>query len=114
MQIKTRESHNIIIFDLEGEIRGSMDATTLRQHLKSHLEEGKRNFLLNFDKVDFDLDDYGIGEIIASYKSIHDLGGKLKFTKLPPRIKSQFQILMLDRIFEIFGDEEEAVKSFSN
>jgi anti-anti-sigma factor len=113
MQIKTREINNIIIFDLEGEIRGSVNATTLRKHVKSHLEEGKRNFLLNFDKVDSELDDYGVGELIASFKSIHDLGGKLKLMKLPPRIKRQFQISLLDRIFDIFDDEEAAIKSFS-
>lgn len=114
MELKTREINNIIIFDLEGEIRGSVAATTLRKHLKSHLEEGKRNFLLNFDQVDFELDDYGIGELTASFVSVHNLGGKLKFTKLPPRIKCQFQITMLDRIFKIYDDEEAAIKSFSN
>ncbi|NIO49493.1 MAG: STAS domain-containing protein [Candidatus Aminicenantes bacterium] len=113
MELKTREIDNIIIFDLEGEFRGPVDATTLRQHLKSHLEEGKRNFLLNFDKIDL-IDDHGMGAVTASFISIYELGGKLKFTKLPPRIKCLFQIGKLDRIFEIFDDEEAAIKSFSN
>lgn len=112
MELKTREINNIIIFDLEGEIRRSVDATTLHQHVKSHLKEGKRNFILNFDKTDL-IDDCGIGELIASFKSIHDLGGKLKFTKLPPRIKCLFQVVMLDRIIKIYDDEEAAIKNFS-
>lgn len=113
MEIKTRELNNIIIYDIKGEIRQSEeDDITLHQHVKSQLEKGKRNFFLNFNKVD-SIDGYGGGQLIASFKSIHDLGGKLKLTKLPPRIQLLFQITMIERIFEIFDDEEAAIKSFS-
>ena len=113
MEIKTREFNNIIIFDLEGEIRRSLeDADTLHQHVKNHLKEGERNFLLNFDKIEF-MDSMGVGELIASYKSIHDIGGKLKLLKLPPRIQLIFEITAIIRIFETFVDEETAIKSFS-
>ncbi len=112
MELKTREFNNIIIFDLEGEIRRSLeDDITLHQHVKNHIEEGERNFLLNFDKIEF-MDSMGVGELIASYKSIHDLGGKLKLLKLPPRIQLIFKITMIEGIFEIFDDEETAIKSF--
>jgi len=113
LEIKTRELTNIIIYDIKGEIRRSEeDDITLHQHLKSHLEKGKRNFLLNFDKTNF-IDSYGVGELIASFKSIHDLGGKLKLTQMHPRIRLLFQITGLERIFEIYDYEEAAIKSFS-
>jgi anti-anti-sigma factor len=112
MQIKTRESHNIIIFDIKGEVT-RREETPLHQHVKSQLEVGKRNFLLNFENIPF-IDSYGVGELIASFKSIHDLGGKLKLMKLPPRIKLLFKITMIEKIFKICDDEEAAIKNFSN
>ncbi len=113
MELETRVINNIIIFDLKGEIRRSLeDSPTLHQHVKNHLNEGKRNFILNFDKIDF-IDSFAIGELVASLKSINDLGGKLKLIKLPPRIKLLFKITMLERIFKIYDDEEEALKNFS-
>jgi anti-anti-sigma factor len=112
MQIKTRESHNIIIFDIKGEVTRRAE-TPLQQHVKSQLELGKRNFLLNFENIPF-MDSYGVGELIASFKSIHDLGGKLKLMKLPPRIKLLFKITMIEKIFKIYDDEEAAIKNFSN
>ncbi len=113
MEIKTRGLYNIIIYDIKGEIRlPKEDDITLHQHVKSQLEKGRRNFLLNFDKVDF-IDSYGIGELIASFKSIHDLRGKLKLTQMHPRIRLLFKITALERIFEIFDDEETAIKNFS-
>jgi anti-anti-sigma factor len=80
--------------------------------VKNHIKEGQRNFLLNFGKIEF-MDSMGVGELLASYKSIHDLGGKLKLLKLPPRIQLVFDITGITRLFELFDDEEEAIRSFS-
>jgi anti-sigma B factor antagonist len=54
----------------------------------------------------------GIGELIASFTSTYDSGGKLKLMKLPPKIFLVFQITLLINVFEIFDDEEEAIGSF--
>ena len=113
MEINTRRRDNIIIFDIKGEIRRSAEnIVILHQLVKDQLEIGKRNFLLNFEMVTY-IDSWGVGELIASFKSTHDLGGKLKILKLPQKILILFQITMLIKIFEIFHDEEEAIKAFS-
>ena len=113
MEIKIRERDNVTILDIEGEIRRS-DETILRLHryVKNLLGQGKRNFLLNFEKVDF-IDSMGVGQLLACFKSIIDQRGQLKLMKLKPKIRFLFEVCMLTRIFEIFDDEEEAVKSFS-
>ena len=82
MEIHAREKDNIVIFDIEGEIRRS-DVTdvTLHQLVKDQLDVGKRNILLNFKDVEF-IDSFGVGEILASYISTHNLGGKLKIAKI--------------------------------
>jgi len=114
MEIKTRESHNIIIYDIIGDITVREEIpVTLHQHVKSQLEVGERNFLLNFENIAF-IDSYGVGELVASLYSISDLGGKLKITKMSQKIRYLFEVTGLVRVFEIFDDEEEAIKSFSN
>jgi anti-anti-sigma factor len=80
--------------------------------VKDQIKKNKKNFLINFEKVKF-IDSMGIGELIASFKSAHDSGGKLKLMKLSPKIFLLFQITLLVKIFEIFDDEEEAIRSFS-
>lgn len=113
MEIKIRERDNVTILDIEGEIRRS-DETVLNLHkqVKDLLNQGKRNFLLNFEKVDF-IDSMGVGQLLACFKSVVDQRGQLKLMKLKPKIRFLFEVCMLTRIFEIFDDEEEAVKSFS-
>ncbi len=112
MEISTREKTNIVIFDIEGEIRRS-DITdiTLHQLVKDQLEVGKRNILLNFQNVDF-IDSFGVGEILASYISTHNLGGKLKLAKISKKLFLVFQVTMLTKVLEIFDEEEIALDSF--
>jgi len=112
MVIKTREHGAVVIFDIEGEIRRSdmMDAT-LHQLVKSQLDSGKRNILLNFEKVNF-IDSFGVGEILASYISTQNLGGKFKLAKISKKLYLIFQVTMLTKVLEIHENEDSALKSF--
>lgn len=103
----------MIIFDLEGEIRRSdVSDVTLHQLVKDQLDAGERNILLNFEKVDF-IDSFGVGEILASYISTHNLGGKLKLAKISKKLYLVFQVTMLTNVLDIFDEEELALNSFS-
>ena len=112
MEIHAREKDDVIIFDIEGEIRRS-DVTdvTLHQLVKDQLDVGKRNILLNFKEVEF-IDSFGVGEILASYISTHNLGGKLKIAKISKKLYLVFQVTMLTKVLEIFDEEELALNSF--
>jgi anti-anti-sigma factor len=112
LEIERREQNKIIIFDIKGEVKRSESIiVSLHQLIKSQLREERKDFLLNFENVDY-FDSFGVGELVASYKSVQDAEGKLKIANMPPKIHILFKITMLDRIFEIFDDEETAVQSF--
>jgi len=112
MMINKREKNNIVIFDIEGEIRRS-DITdfTLHQLVKEQLEVGRKQILLNFEKVDF-IDSFGVGEILASYISTHNLGGKLKLARISKKLFLIFQVTMLTKVLDIHDEEDSALQSF--
>jgi len=112
MKIEARNKNDIVIFDLEGEIkRSDVIDVTLHQLVKEQLDSGKRKILLNFDAVDF-IDSFGVGEILASYISTHNLGGKLKLVKISKKLFLIFQVTMLTKVLDIYEEEETALKSF--
>jgi anti-anti-sigma factor len=112
MEIHAREKGDVIIFDIEGEIRRSdVSDVTLHQLVKDQLDVGKRNILLNFKNVEF-IDSFGVGEILASYISTHNLGGRLKIAKISKKLYLVFQVTMLTKVLDIFDDEELALQSF--
>ena len=112
MVIKTREKGDVVIFDIEKEIRRSdLSDSTLHDLVKNRLESGARNILFNFEKVEF-IDSFGVGEILASYISTHNLGGKFKLARISKKLFLVFQVTMLTKVLEIFDNEESALKSF--
>ena len=112
MVINKREKNSIVIFDIDGEIRRSdvMDIT-LHQLVKDQLDAGKKQILLNFDKVEF-IDSFGVGEILASYISTHNLGGKLKLARISKKLFLIFQVTMLTKVLDIHDEEDSALQSF--
>ncbi|OGD27066.1 MAG: hypothetical protein A2V57_04100 [Candidatus Aminicenantes bacterium RBG_19FT_COMBO_65_30] len=112
MVIKTRESENVVIFDIEGEIRRSDAAqTTLHSLVKAQLDRGRRNVLLDLGGVEF-IDSFGVGEILASYISTQNLGGKFKLCRISKKLLLIFQITMLHKVLEIHEDCDRALESF--
>jgi anti-anti-sigma factor len=112
MMINKREKNSIVIFDIEGEIRRSdITDVTLHQLVKEQLEVGRKQILLNFDKVDF-IDSFGVGEILASYISTHNLGGKLKLARISKKLFLIFQVTMLTKVLDIHDEEASALQSF--
>jgi anti-anti-sigma factor len=112
MVIDKRERNNVVIFDIEGEIRRSdITDVTLHQLVKDELDRGKKQILLNFERVDF-IDSFGVGEILASYISTHNLGGKLKLARISKKLFLIFQVTMLTKVLDIFDEEDMALRSF--
>jgi anti-sigma B factor antagonist len=112
MTITKRVKSDVVIFDVDGEIkRTDITDTTLHDLVKAVLEEGRRFILLNFEKVGF-IDSFGVGEILASYISTHNLGGQLKLARISKKLYLIFQVTMLTKVLEIFEDEDAALHSF--
>jgi len=58
------------------------------------------------------IDSSGLGELVAAYTAAERSGGKLKLMKLTPRVKDLAQLTKVYQVFEVFNDEDSAVRSF--
>ena len=112
MVIKTREEDKVVVFDVEGEIRRSdVPQTTLHSLVESQLDRGRRKFLINLEGVSF-IDSFGVGQILASYTSTQNLGGKFKLCGISKKLLLIFQITMQHKVLEIHEDCAHALESF--
>ena len=112
MEFNTRERNDIVIYDIKWEFK-LLEEMPVALHIdvKIQLKEGKKNFLFNLKDVEY-MDSFGLGEIVGSFISISNLGGKLKLTNLAPRIRLLFETTGLMKVFTIADDEETAIKDF--
>ncbi|MEP7214288.1 MAG: STAS domain-containing protein [Acidobacteriota bacterium] len=113
LNITTRSNGEVTILDLDGSIQLGTSSSYLHQTLKTQVDEGKRNVLINLAKVT-SIDSSGLGSLIAGYATLEKNDGTLKLFNLSPRVTELMTITKLFTVFEIFDTEADAVASFEN
>ena len=107
------EVGSVLVLHLTGPITLGEGTQRFRNLIHEKLAAGKTNILLNMSEV-FYLDSSGLGELVAAYTTATNRGGKLKLMKLSPRVRDIVQLTKVYRIFEVFNDEDSAVRSFES
>jgi len=105
------EVGDVLVLHLQGPITLGDGTRTLRALIHQQLEAGKKNILLNLAEVYY-MDSSGLGELVAAYTTTRRQGGTLKLMKLSPRVRDLVQLTKVYQVFEVFNDEDSAVRSF--
>lgn len=109
MEITGREIGGIVVIDIEGEIRRSeASQVTLSQMVKAELERGKKDIVLDLSGVSF-VDSFGVGEILASYVSTQDIGGRFGLSGVQRKVLVVFEVTMLTKILKLYDTLEKAL-----
>ena len=111
MKASTRTSGNIEIISLQGKITIGAGDTQLREVIANAVNAGKTNILLDLSGVTT-IDSSGIGELVGSYTTVTNRGGKLKLLHLPAKLNELLHVTQLITVFEVYENEQEAVGSF--
>lgn len=111
LEIGRREREGIILLDLKGPLTVGEAATSLREALRQLLSQGRREVVLNLDRVDY-IDSTGLGAMMMCYTALRRESGRLVLLNLNRRNLELLVLTKLSTIFELFDDEQEAVNSF--
>ncbi len=88
------------------------DSFFLREKIKNVFSMGIEKLLIDMDGVPY-IDSTGVGFLVSTHTSLTQDGGHLKLLKVKPKILEVFKVMNLLSVFEIFDDEETAMKSFT-
>ena len=106
------EVGDVIVVHLQGPITLGEGTRKFRALMQDKLQSGKKNILLNMAEVYY-MDSSGLGELVAAYTSASRQGAALKLMKLAPRVRDLVQLTKVYQVFEVFNDEDSAVRSFA-
>jgi len=112
MKTSVRKVDGVEIISLQGKITIGSGDSQLRDLIVKALNDGSTNILLEMNAVTT-IDSSGIGELVGSYTTVTNRGGKLKLLHLPPKVTDLLQVTQLITVFEVYENEQEAVKSFN-
>ena len=94
-----------------------LDETTIKelgQELENLVKERTPiHLIINFENVDY-LSSAVLGRLVKVYKLVKKGKGKVKLCCIRKNIQQVFKITKLDKMFEIFPDEDKAVRSFKS
>jgi len=88
------------------------EADELKSRINEKVERGNRKIIVDISTVEF-VDSTFLGVIVGSLKKVAKLNGDLKLVGFKPAVRSMFELTRLFRVFETYGDLQEAVKSFT-
>jgi anti-sigma B factor antagonist len=101
----------ITIVDLRGNIDLGKASMTLRHTIRDLVESGRTKIILNFSQVT-SMDSAGVGELAGAYVPVKSKGDELKFLNPTKKVYGLLQITQLDKAFEVYSDEQTALRSF--
>jgi anti-sigma B factor antagonist len=107
-----RQFGSITIVDLRGSIDLGEASLTLRRTIRDLVESARTKIILNFSQVN-SMDSAGVGELAGAYVPVKSKGGELKFLNPTKKVHDMLKITQLDRVFEVYIDEQTAIRSFS-
>ncbi|MDD5478023.1 MAG: anti-sigma factor antagonist [Candidatus Omnitrophica bacterium] len=109
LEIKARQSGNIVILDLSGRI--DVDSANLVEVVGQCVRDGYTDILCNLEDVEA-IDYMGVSVVIIAYKEVINHRGRMKFVNIPAHLKRVFAISGTDRVIEIYASEDLALDSF--
>ena len=110
MEINIRESDNIKIMDLNGNL-DTNTAPDVESQLSRLIDEGTNNILINLEKLEY-ISSAGLRVFLATGKRIKSVGGKFELCDLNETVQEVFDMSGFSTILNVYKDENEALKEF--
>ncbi|MDP2362051.1 MAG: STAS domain-containing protein [bacterium] len=112
MKISAATQGGVVVLTLKGNLLGGPDADTFYNEVKSYLDQGSRNFVLDLSNVKL-MNSSGLGILIKALKPVREAGGDFHLACVTEKIDSLFMITKLYQVFKSFPDVEQAVRDFA-
>ena len=110
MEIVQEQVNGADVLRLEGRLDAS-SAKEIKDRISDLAKNKRVNLVVDMAGINF-IDSSGLGSLVASLRSVNNLGGDIRIASLQDQVRAIFELTRLHRIFEIFDDSLTAAKSF--
>ncbi len=108
LEIKTKKVKIAMILELSGSL--DIDSANFVEKVGDVLRDGYRDILC--DMSDVNLIDYsGLSALALTYKNVVNHKGRMAFFNVPQHVMKTFNLVCLDKVFEIYPDEHTALQN---
>jgi anti-sigma B factor antagonist len=112
LKITERRAGPVAVLEFSGHLVADEGASWCLQQVSLLVTAGWLNILVDLRNVTY-MDSGGVGALVASFVHVSRRGGRLKLLCPSPRCARVLGISGLSAVFEVFENEEEALRSFA-
>jgi anti-sigma B factor antagonist len=112
LDISVRKQSTAQVVKLRGTLRLGVGADSLKALLDELLAANDTHVVLNLAEVPM-MDSSGIGVLVRGLTSMKERGGAIRLVQPSKMVIQTLKLVAVLGLFEIFENEEDAVKSFS-
>jgi len=97
------------------ELKGYLDAHTapkLEEAFQTLMRADRFSIVVNCRDLSY-ISSAGLGVFMAYIEDVRQRRGDIKLTNMTPKVYNVFDLLGFPLLYEIFGDEQEAVRRFT-
>ena len=109
-EILERVKDDVQIIEINGELDAFV-APKLKDTFNKLIEKDITKYIVDFKGL-IHINSLAMGILRGKLQVVREMGGDIKIINLNKHIQTIFETIGLDEIFEIYKNEEEALKSF--
>lgn len=106
-----KEKGDVSVINLKGFL-DAHTAPTLENNFTQLIENSKYKIVVNFEDLAY-ISSAGLGVFMAYIESIRENKGDIKLTNMSDKVFNIFDLLGFPLLYEIYKNEEEALKKFN-
>lgn len=109
LEVRTDKKQNATIIKVEGDV-DLYSSPQVRSVIMELTEKKTPVILVDLELVGY-MDSSGVATLVEGLQQVGRYGGKFKLMHLGPAVREVFELSRLDKVFEIYEDEQSALKS---
>jgi anti-sigma B factor antagonist len=109
LEVNFKKIKQVGVLNLAGNV--DINSSSLVEKVGWALENGYEDLVCDFQEVDM-IDYAGMSALALAYKNVTNHGGTMKFASVALHIRKVFNLVCLDKVFEIYDDLDSALRSF--
>lgn len=111
MNIKQKPAGEVMVLHLSGKIMGGEDHDRFSTEIKSLVNQGYVDILLNMSKVSW-INSTGLGVLVSGFHTVKKNGGTMKIAEVSDRIDNILNVTQLKLVFETYDSEDKALATY--
>jgi anti-sigma B factor antagonist len=112
LELAERRLGAVTVVELSGHLVADDGDSLFTNRITELVAVGQANVLVDLSRVTY-IDSGGVGALVAKFLHAARRGGRLKILRPSERVRRVLAMTRLIEIFEVFEDEDAAVRSFA-